>query len=154
MPNIQYYWRGMTCRYDSPFIEANIMPRSVLNAFKNWFKSTHDSKRFSGIWFKSTHDNSWLKKLSRILIQINLWLKILFRNLIQIDSWLKEIWNIDSNQLMTQSYYWFNSPSSAGLRFVWPFWGLSTEVSWVGVTFFGGIWLKCLPENWFESTHN
>ena len=27
-------------------------------AFKNWFKSTHDSKQFSGIWFKSTHDSN------------------------------------------------------------------------------------------------
>ena len=40
------------------------------------------------------------------------------------------------------------------------FFGLSTKVSWVGVTFLGmcdlfwGIRLKCLPENWFESTHD
>ena len=49
----------------------------------------------------------------------------------------KNFWNIDSNQLMTHLYFWFDTLSSAGFHFVWPFLGLSTEVSWVGVTFFG-----------------
>ena len=34
-------------------------PNSWLTiAFKNWFKSTHDSKWLSGIWFKLTHDSN------------------------------------------------------------------------------------------------
>ena len=55
-------------RYDSIFYSIQLSLRKYwfwLNlwltvAFNNWFKSTHDSKWFSGIWFKLTHDSKGL----------------------------------------------------------------------------------------------
>ena len=66
---------------------------------------------------------------------------------------IKKIWNIDSNLLMAQLYYWFNGLPSTGFRIVWPFLVFRPkciELVWP----FLGIRLYYLPDNWFESTHD
>ena len=143
-----------------------------------WFDSFFYSIQLSlrKLWFDSTNCShrlykNWIKISSRPkmdlwnLIQIDSWLK---RYLIQINSRLKtlqnfdlnrlvaqKIWNIDSNQVMTQ---WFQSTVDfvdlsffwAFTKFCWPSFRHSTQVPW----FESAHASSSISKIWIDSTHD
>ena len=128
-------------------------------AFKTWFKSTHDSKWFSGIRFKSTHDSNGFQNFDSNRRTTHKVFQSFDSNQLTTQKAVPNFdsdrlttqttfWNFDSNQLMTQSYHydWVSVPldltsydlfwaSSIGFDLVWPFLGFR---------------LECLPEKWIR----
>ena len=73
------------------------------------------------------------QKVSMVLIQINSRLKRLPRILIHIGLRLKRIWNIDSNELMTQLYHYDWASVPLGLTWYDLFWRFHLVRSFFGL---------------------
>ena len=132
-------------------------------AFKNWFKSTHGSKWFSGIWFKSTHDSNDIPEFGLKLTHDSKGFPEFDSNQLATQKSCQKFY---SNRLTTRKPFWniiwinawVNYTIVIGTMAHWnwlglTFLGLSHSIS-LGVTFFRAFDSNVLPRNWFESTHD